>query len=78
MARIVKNQEKWHKLTVKDEYGGEMILMGTGRSAQLSIWAKKDNFAYMSGPKTLRALAHAILKATTTRKRRADNGPRDL
>lgn len=71
MARIVKNQEKWHKLTVKDNYGGDLVVMGGGRNTQISIWCAKENFAYFHGRKTLRTLAYAILKATVPSKRRA-------
>lgn len=71
MARIVKNQEKWHKLTIKDRYGGDLVLMGAGRQTTVSIWPNKENnFAYFAGAKTLRRLAYAILRETTPKSRR--------
>lgn len=75
MARLKKNAEPWHRVTIKDARGAEMILMGSGRGAQLSIWCDKRSdfgrggFAYFTGEKTLRALATAIL-ARPTRSRK--------
>jgi len=61
MARLVKNNQKWHRVTIRDPHG-EMILMGHGRDIQISVWCKKDNFAFFCGEATLRKLAREILK----------------
>lgn len=61
MARLAKNEQKWHRVTIKDPRG-ELILMGRGRNIQISVWATKDNFACFCGEKTLRKLAREILR----------------
>ena len=66
MARIVKNKEQWHEITIKPNrhyHGGEMVLVTGGGSPYLSIHGENEYAGAYSGRKTLRALAHAILKA---------------
>lgn len=65
MARIVKNKEKWHAITIKPNrhYGGGEMVLVTGASPYLSIHGQNEYAGAYSGRKTLRALAHAILKA---------------
>jgi hypothetical protein len=65
-ARVTKNAEKWHRLTVKGMMDDELVLMGRGRGLQLSIWCSKshraDGFAFFTGEVTLKRLAREILK----------------
>ena len=62
MARVVKNKEPHHVLTIKDDNGLEVVLVGHGRRTYL--WADGNHNRLVntvSGVKTLRALARAIL-----------------
>lgn len=73
MARITKNEQKWHRLTIKGhgKEPEELILMGRGRGLQISVWSAKRHgpgFAYFCGERTLKALARAILAKPNKRK----------
>lgn len=66
MARLIKPEEPWHRVTVKTKDGGEMILMGAPKRLELSIWCPdsatgRRGFVWFSGQKALRALAKEIL-----------------
>lgn len=63
MARVVKNKEPHHALTIKDDNGLNVVLVRGGTRAYL--WADGNHNRLVntvSGVKTLRALAKAILK----------------
>ena len=64
MARVIKNQEKWHALTIKGDHGGDVVLVAGGRRSYLSCHGKPVSGGYLSisGAVTLRKLARAILK----------------
>ena len=77
MARLVKNKERWHRVTIKAKDGGELILMGQPNRLELDIWCAntptgRNGFVYFSGQKALRELAKAILKPKP--RRRSGNG----
>jgi hypothetical protein len=77
MARLVKNAEKWHRVTIKAKDGAEMILQGRPNRLELGIWCAhtetgRSGFAWFSGQAALRAMAKEILKP---KRRRAHNGP---
>jgi hypothetical protein len=82
MARLKKNEEDWHRITIKTRHGAEMILMGHGRDAQLSIWCDKrpdhgrGGFAYFMGEKALKTLARAILKPNPRSRRKGKGDQR--
>jgi hypothetical protein len=64
MARIIKSQESFHLLTIRsDRNDGELLLIGGHRPY---LWAGNAGgpVTLVSGNKTLRMLAKAILKAT--------------
>lgn len=61
MARVTKNEEDWHILTIKGDHGGEVVLVGPGKRSYISAHATAG-FLSISGAQTLRALAKAILK----------------
>jgi hypothetical protein len=75
VARLKKNKDPWHRITIKDRDGAELVLMGHGRYTQLSIWCDKrpdfgrDGFAYFTGEKALRELAKAILAKPNSRRK---------
>jgi len=78
VARLVKNAEKWHRVTIKTKDGGEMILMGQPNRLELNIWCPntptgRSGFTWFSGQAALRALAKEILKPKP--RRRSGNGP---
>lgn len=69
MARLKKNDANWHRVTIRaSRPGADMILMGSGRHVQLSIWTDKGDFAYFTGEKALQTLARAILKRSSVGK----------
>jgi hypothetical protein len=81
MARVVKNAAKWHRLTIKDRYGGDLVLMSRGHGIQISVWTASSHgrtggFAYFTGRKTLRRLGLEILKASKIRHRAAGRARR--
>lgn len=70
MARVVKNAESWHAITIRGDGGGPVILVGRGRTAYLVAHAREGrNYESVSGPKTLRALARAILRTVPAPRR---------
>jgi hypothetical protein len=67
MARIVKNKEKWHRLTINGDRGGDVVLVSAGRRSYLSCRGNP----VISGRMTLRRLAEEILRAVPKELRRA-------
>lgn len=64
MARVVKNQEPHHALSIKDDHGLDVTLIAGGKR-RTYLWVGCDHnrlVATVSGEKTLRALARAILR----------------
>ena len=61
MARIVKNRQEWHKVTMKE---GEksIVLVGTGRRAYLWVGSPVDFYQTFRGQKTLIKFAEKILE----------------
>ncbi len=63
---VIPNEEKWHEITVQDDNSnGRLVLVKGGKRAYL--WSKSTTHAdggviTVSGPKTLKKLAKAILK----------------
>jgi hypothetical protein len=77
MARIAKNEQKWHRFTIKGSgpEPEELVLMGHGRGLQISVWGNKRHgpgFAYFCGEKTLKALAREILRPKKSAKGKKD------
>jgi hypothetical protein len=71
MTRQIKNEESWHKFTMRTHHTDgaltELVLTGSGKAAYIWIGVKENedanwNSGYVSGRKTLRKLAYAILK----------------
>lgn len=62
-CRVIKNKEPHHILTIKGDHGGDIVLVGPGSRCYLSCHgAGTGGHVSISGAKTLRALARAILK----------------
>jgi hypothetical protein len=64
MARVIANKSADHVLTINADTkpGDEIILIRGGRRAYLWIGGEDGRVIHASGPKTLRALAEAILR----------------
>jgi len=61
-SKVVKNQEKSHRITIKcDHRDGEIILIGGKQRAYLWIGSGGTCATHLSGAATLRKLAKAIL-----------------
>jgi hypothetical protein len=65
MARIKKTKDSWHRLTVKGDNRGELLVVRGGRRAYLWIGNRPEESSpycvTFSGSLTLRKLAYAIL-----------------
>ena len=75
MARVVRNQEDYHALTIRgDENDGrtsaKLTLVMGGRLAYVAAACNDNGMAFISGPATLRALAKAILREVPEPRRR--------
>jgi hypothetical protein len=68
MARVIKNQENWHRITIKGDRNGDVTLVGAGRNAYLSCHGGDEKHVSVSGSATLRKLAHAILRTVPAKK----------
>jgi len=64
MARVIKNQEEYHAVTILGDQGKESLaVLVKGARPYLALFAPRgESFLSISGNKTLRALANAILK----------------
>ena len=65
MARVKKNQEHWHVITIGNHIddNAELILIGHGKNSYLWVSDRDGRPSVsFSGAKTLKALALAILK----------------
>lgn len=69
-CRVVKNEEDWHIITIKGDCGGDVTLVGPPNQCYLSCHGAAFAHVSISGPETLRALAHAILKSLPPKKRK--------
>lgn len=71
MARVIKNEAKWHRITIKGDRGaGDVTLVGTGRNAYLSCHGDViSRHVSVSGRATLRKLAQAILREVPAKRR---------
>lgn len=62
-SRVAKTEEKHHTFRIISDHGDDVILVGKGKQAYLWAGAKPlCGCTTVSGQKTLRALAKAILK----------------
>lgn len=59
-CRVIKNKEPHHILTIKGDHEGDIVLVGPNR-CYLSCHGDTNGHVSISGAKTLRALANAIL-----------------
>lgn len=77
MARLVKNENPWQRVTIKTKDGGELVLQGQPNRLEICVWCPntatgRSGFIWFSGQAALRALAKAILKPKP--RRRSGNG----
>lgn len=63
VSRVLKNEEKHHIITIRGDHGdSSFVLVGPPKRQYLSVHpADGDVYTSLSGPKSLRALALAIL-----------------
>lgn len=69
MARVIKNEEPWHVITIIGEHDSKFLLVGDADYSYLSVHTE-TGFDYIEGPATLRALARAILRTVPAPKKR--------
>lgn len=78
MARVVKNKQPWHVITVvSDEAHSDLTFLRLNRDRRSAFFVVRTKYgdvgsricSVFSGPKTLRALARAILRTVPAPKR---------